>query len=274
MQKVIWIYWHQGWDSAPSLVKAVRESWERLNPSYSVVSLDFHSLVEFVNLKTFCDLEGSYLTIQEISNFVRLELLHLHGGIWVDATAWCSEPLETWLDSDKINDFFAFSNPGPDRLASNWFLATAGQSIVIKKLRAMYFDYFCNGSFKLQNSSLGKVIVNHFTDRWNRDISSTLKWHSWTSRNLLQVYPYFIFHYTFNNLVLSDTECADIWKNVPVLKSQPAHRLQVLTKQTDGLEKALAYISMNSTPIHKLDWRCDFTSEYWKEILRSLRNSI
>lgn len=82
MYKVIWIYWHQGWGSAPDLVKAVRESWGRLNPSHSVISLDFHSLDEYVNLQTFCDLEGSHLIVQEISNFVRLELLQLYGGIW------------------------------------------------------------------------------------------------------------------------------------------------------------------------------------------------
>lgn len=61
---------------------------------------------------------------QKLSNWIRINLLDRHGDVWTDATCLCMQPLDEWIHDEARSGFFAFSKPGPDRLMSNWFLAS------------------------------------------------------------------------------------------------------------------------------------------------------
>ncbi len=116
----IWIYWKQGWSNAPALVDQCRRSWIEKNPDWEVVELDETNLGEWIdNASIF---EHREMSVTHRSNLVRLHLLARHGGVWTDATVWCSSPLSAWLPDLLANGFFAFSRPGPDRLLATWFL--------------------------------------------------------------------------------------------------------------------------------------------------------
>ena len=40
LNKVVWLFWAQGWDNAPWIVKQVRESWEINNPTWDIKCLN------------------------------------------------------------------------------------------------------------------------------------------------------------------------------------------------------------------------------------------
>ena len=39
-EKIIWIYWHQGWGNAPEIIKICKKSWIKKNPEWDVRALD------------------------------------------------------------------------------------------------------------------------------------------------------------------------------------------------------------------------------------------
>ena len=47
--KIIWMYWHQGWDKAPTLVKQCKKSWLHYNPDYEIRFLDKKSILPYFN---------------------------------------------------------------------------------------------------------------------------------------------------------------------------------------------------------------------------------
>jgi mannosyltransferase OCH1-like enzyme len=269
--KKIWMYWHQGWDDAPLLVKQSQDSWCRLNPDYQVHTLDWHSLPGYIDLPERINLRRKDLTVQKIAAFARLALLSKYGGVWTDATVICARPLHTWLAAYHTDGFFAFRNPTRDRLMSNWFIAAEPGSILLQRLHERFVDFYVRNTFTNQNTALGNVLLRYFHQHWSLDLAQTPNWLSWFARKVLRVYPYFIFHYTFNKLILDDPECRALWEQARPFPAQPSHRLLGFAKLEDGLEKARTEIDAGLTPMYKLNWRLiDRSPAYWTAVMRLL----
>ena len=125
MPKVVWMYWEQGWDSAPAVVRECRRSWEHHNPDWEIRCLDGATASEYFDLeswvpgaagprwvwslrRTACNTYGRLrhrrlrlrmvgtrtLSVQGRSNILRIHLLARYGGVWADATLWCHRPLD------------------------------------------------------------------------------------------------------------------------------------------------------------------------------------
>lgn len=125
--KRIWLYWQQGWELAPAIPRACLTSWQQRNPEWEVISVDAHSLPNYVQLpkKHF----RHKASASAMSDIVRINLLYQHGGVWVDSTVWCHKPLDHWL----APSFFGFSVPTADRPIATWFLAAASDSYLVKR---------------------------------------------------------------------------------------------------------------------------------------------
>lgn len=263
----IWTYWHQGWENAPSIVERCLDSWIRLNPDYEVCALDRITLLERAGFPAGIDPARSDLTVQKLSALGRLALLSQYGGVWADATVMCTRPLSDWLPEYLEGEFFAFRSPGPDRMISNWFIAAESHSVILRRLYRAFSQYYADNRFSNQGTRLGNLLLDHFGRRWNRDPESSTRWHSWFSRRVLRVYPYFIFHYTFNKLILEDPECAEIWNSVPAFSAQEPHRVQFLERAENGIAAAKLAIDSPGIPMHKLNWRVEVGSEFWAAVL-------
>lgn len=125
--KKIWIFWAQGWTDAPSLVKLCRDSWVFHNPNYEVVLLSQDDISRYVALDY--SLEGKKLTPTNYSNILRLSLLSRYGGVWVDATTFCSAPLDRWMPFLMQSGFFAFEKP--KTTVADWILAAEANNPLI-----------------------------------------------------------------------------------------------------------------------------------------------
>jgi hypothetical protein len=114
-------------------------------------------------------------------------------------------------------------------------------------------------------------LLEKYSRRWNIDVKTSLKWHSWFARKVLRIYPYFIFHYTFNKLIQNDQECAKLWYNAKPFSADAPHCLQVFESAADGISKAKREIDDCKTPMYKLNWRFDISNSYWSLILPYLQ---
>lgn len=245
----IWMYWDQGWDSAPRPVRDCAASWRNKNPEFEVVLLSRDTLSQWVALpEQIADLLPT-LSVQLQTDVLRLLLLHQNGGIWADATTYCTVPLVDWLPDIPENGAFLFERPGPDRLYASWFIAARSGSRLIELWLAELTDCLLGLPNPSRPTGRRKLVQKILQGFWSGSVKATLNWWSPLVRTRLSVYPYFIVHYCFNRLALTNTEFQGLMPLVRCLPADPAHELQKqLSAQDTG-------ISLPDSPVHKLNWR-------------------
>jgi hypothetical protein len=111
--KILWIYWQQGWEHAPDLVKQCAESWRVNNPDYEIHWWDQSSVTDYISLPKKISRPRKNLTIQKISDLTRLDLLSKFGGVGTDASVFCVRPLSQWL-GEHYGSFFCIPKSGKD----------------------------------------------------------------------------------------------------------------------------------------------------------------
>lgn len=142
----LWLYWHQGWDNAPDVVKRCAATWRERNPTWRIHMLDGENVVGRIELPRVS--ERLQLTPMVRSEIIRIHLLEKYGGVWADATLWCARPLDEWVDSvTEASGFFAYDKPRPRRPTStrpnpprlpisSWFLTAREDSRIIVHWRS------------------------------------------------------------------------------------------------------------------------------------------
>jgi hypothetical protein len=135
--QTIWVYWAQGIESAPSVVRLCHEALLRYGGD-RVVTLTDADLAGFVSLPPDIGelLEGQRIAFR--ADLVRLELLSRYGGTWVDATILVNAGFADELaDLARPTGFFAYDK---DRTTiANWcMVASPNHYMVNLQLEAMY----------------------------------------------------------------------------------------------------------------------------------------
>ena len=270
--KTIWIFWYQGYYKAPELIKMCIHSWERFHPDYEIIVLDQHSLFDYIELPVEINVKREDITVQKISALCRLAILRKYGGIWADATVYCCTNIDEWLPENLNSHFFAFRNPGKDRMMSNWFMVSDTESKIIQTLYKEFAFFFADNSFSNQHTFFGRHVIKILSSLLNTSPENTLFWHSRLVTKILKVYPYFIFHYTFNKVVIEDKGCREEWDLTGEFNADIPHALQHIfhKKEENQIKQALAHIEKKLSPVYKLNWRDDMEHEYWKNVLSSL----
>lgn len=247
--RIIWVLWFQGFNEAPDLVRRCLRSWSVRNPEWEVILLNRQSISRYAD---FDPADYPCLGPSQQSDLLRLGLLARHGGVWADATTFCVQPLDTWLPAASRSGFFAFSNPGPDRLIASWFLCAEEANPLVEELLASLLKYFREN--KVNNA--GKRLLCTVLERLlGRDPSLAQWWFSVPVRRVLKMYPYFVLHYMFARILWEDPRVAEIWEATPKTSAAAPHRLQVhglLRPITPDLRDE---IDLRAVPIYKLTWK-------------------
>jgi len=140
LPRQIWMYWHDGWDDAPEIAKLCLQSWRQRNPDYEVHALDYASLGS-----VFDDppVHKGASKLSGFANRVRLRLLRIHGGIWADATNFCTRPVDDWIHERAAPaHFFAYVLPNAERPIATWFLAACPRAPMVvawERIVSLYF---------------------------------------------------------------------------------------------------------------------------------------
>jgi hypothetical protein len=251
----IWILWHQGLSEAPFIIRRCIDSWVKENPSWEVVILDKDNLAEYIVLDLSDD-KLVNLSLTKQSNLVRLQLLSEYGGVWADATTLCMRPLDDWIYDCYTSGFFAFYKPGRDRIVSTWFIACKEECPIVLKLRERYVSFFMKNDFN-NNGRFKQKIIKWLSKILNRSEKTTMYWFSPVVIKLLRVYPYFIFHYMFERLVSSDSECQIIWNKTKKISADGPHKIQKVGLFSPVNKNIINEINEKLTPIYKLTWKYD-----------------
>ena len=107
--RIIWQYWGQGInsESLPETVKICFNSVDHYQKDYQIIRLDDNSIREYLDLPEFVwekrkDKKFKYAFF---SDLLRLALLDVYGGIWMDATILLTDSIPENIES---LDFFLF----------------------------------------------------------------------------------------------------------------------------------------------------------------------
>ena len=148
MNKIIWMYWHQGFDDAPKVIGPCVQQWKNLHPDWEINLLDQNNVYEFIEPLTIKQKILEKMSLAHRSDLIRTQLLIKHGGVWVDSTCFPLMKLDNWLPKNMQAGFFFFYRPGRDRIISNWFIASEKDNMVLKTLYDELITYWNNHNFK------------------------------------------------------------------------------------------------------------------------------
>ena len=130
--KTIWTYWDD--PNVPLLTRKCIDNWKRMCPGYEVKLLN----------KTDVPDEYKDLTPQRQSDWLRIERLKTHGGIWLDASIILTESLD-WVQGNGEALLFYQKGMTSDQnfpMYESWFMASIPNG---KFITALFneFDFAC-----------------------------------------------------------------------------------------------------------------------------------
>ena len=223
-QKVIWQYWGQGMDnvSLPGIVQICFDSVDRNKGAYRVIRLTDKTVSEYIDL-------------------LRIALLSVYGGVWLDATILLTGPLP---DTYGKYDFFMFQRSDEEKNKRYW-----------EGVYAYYFGWRTDFKVKVLNSIIfgrkDSVVISSLKD---------LLLYFWETQD--SVPDYFFFQILFNELVtkrLSDRNC-------PVINDCIPHIIQ--TKINGKYDDISFDETLKLTNIHKMAYFDDAGIMRLKMILK------
>ncbi len=253
--KKIWMVWFQGTDNPPSLVKETVQSWKKLNPEWEVLFLDNTTLPQYIDVEKY--LNDPNIPPQALSDIVRIMLLEKHGGVWADASVFCSKPLDEWVYDYAPDGFFAFEKPRHDKLLSSWFLVASKDNPIVQKWYKATTRFWDRGSVMPRLMSKIYQKGMHLFLKYNIVVPLIKKGMHLMKR--IGFFPYFWFHYLFDELYEKDRDVARIWDNVPKLAADGPHTIIFYGLEQTPNPTIEMFIKNNYTPVHKLSWRTDIS---------------
>lgn len=218
LNRTIWIYWKQGLDSAPKIVRKCYKSICSNKPDdFSIVLLTDENLNSYVQLPDYiwAKYNQGYITVTHLSDIIRLELLSMYGGCWIDATVFCSSTIPRYMMSGDMF-FFKLASVmcNPVLKLSSWWIYAEQSNRMIHLTRQMLYEY-------------------------------------WKKEN--EIRSYFLLHIMMSKIIDEDPLSRGIFYNIPYFNSGNAHVLQgKLGVEYDRNEWE---IIQNISPVHKLTYK-------------------
>lgn len=115
--KIIWQYWAQGYENPPEIVQLCLNSVERFAGDYILIRVSDQNLAEYISLPDWILSKRSKMTTAHFSDIIRVALLSVYGGIWIDATVYMSGPIPDQL---RELEFFVFQRDPNENNKEYW----------------------------------------------------------------------------------------------------------------------------------------------------------
>ena len=170
----IWIFWYQGWESAPQIVKDCRCTTEKYidNEKYNVHYLTKDNYTSFVRFpKWIMDkVSAGTIDLTKFSDLLRATLLYGFGGIWMDATIFLTEQLD-----ETISDWRYFTikrlptHPMYNISRHQWsgfFMTTStNRTLFYKELVILQMEYWRRQNYAMEylliDYQMALILRNH-----------------------------------------------------------------------------------------------------------------
>ena len=172
----VWICWFQGMENAPALVQKCYESVKKNLTDREVILITSDNMEQYVTFPDYIieKWKSGVITHTHLTDLLRLELLFKYGGMWLDATVFCSEERdnipEYFFDSDLF--FYQSLKPGRDGDAfyiSSWLISAKSNNKMLMATRELCYEYW-----KKNNSmddyfllhAFFSIVLDYYPEDW------------------------------------------------------------------------------------------------------------
>lgn len=231
----VWVCWFQGMDNAPELVQQCYKSLQNNLTDREIVLITEENMFQYVSFPDYIvkKWRSGVITHTHMTDLLRIELLIKHGGMWVDATVFCSGKGENipkyYFNSDLF--FYQTLKPGRDGHSSyfsSWLISSKSNNKILSAVQYLLYEYW----------------------KENKDIVD-----------------YFLLH-DFMAIVLDRYE--NEWKRVIPVDNAMPHVL--LLRLFDNYDEEIWTAIKMQTPFHKLSYKFEddkmkLKNTYYSEIL-------
>lgn len=242
----------------PELVQKCHQSWIAHNPDWEFNFLDENNIHDLIDVDTIFNDRNAKIYRVSQSEIIRINLLQKYGGVWVDATCFCQQPLDNWLFDYLSSGFFAFRRPGIDRMLSSWFLAAHQNNQLV--------DVYCKAvnQFWPSNKDIQLWVDRPIIHRLilKSKLHGYLKrrptlWYHPIFVKGLKIYPYFWFFYLFEKLYNENQIVREIWEQTNKLSADIPHKIQHFGLFKPISESIKKDIDQQVDPLYKLTFKFD-----------------
>lgn len=202
-KKIIWQYWGQGIRNSPEIVKTCFASVDNFKGQYEVIRLDDNNIANYLELPDFIYNKKSsnpHFKHAFFSDLIRLALLDVYGGVWLDATVL----LTNKISSDLLElDYFMFQRDDAVKDKAKW-----------KEYDIAYFNWIPDHKVNVLNSIIiskeNNMVIHTLLD---------LLINFWKTQD--KVPHYFFFQIMYNEVMnvssLRDEKCKVLDDTIPHL---------------------------------------------------------
>lgn len=117
---LIWVFWWQGIESAPDIIRRCVQSICANSENYAVEIIDANNYSDFVDIPSHIldKLNSGNISLTHFADYYRMAILAAHGGLWIDASLFVNKPIKNNIFDQPV---FTVRNPGMDPTnVSNW----------------------------------------------------------------------------------------------------------------------------------------------------------
>lgn len=142
----IWIMWWQGAENMPSIVRACVNRIKKLNNNHRVIVITKYNYKDYIKLEAeiLKKLYRGKISITHLSDIIRVNLLYIYGGVWIDATIF---EVDSLPDSLFTKDFFTiktgnYTNDPSHGLWTTFFMESHRHNELMGRL-VQGFNIYC-----------------------------------------------------------------------------------------------------------------------------------
>jgi len=170
----IFTCWLQGEENAPELVKVCFNSMRKCFKNKELVVITEKNLDQYTNFPAHIldKWKKGIITNTHFSDLLRAELLAKHGGVWIDATVFCTGNIDKYINKDT--DLFVFKNEhrGKNSIClSSWFIYAKPNNPIIVNTRDILYKYWEKNNSLVEYflfHIIFTICVKHFKEEWER----------------------------------------------------------------------------------------------------------
>lgn len=175
-KNTIWTCWMEGIDKAPVIVKSCIESLKINMSDYKVIIIDENNYTDYVDIPSVIidKYTSGVINKAHFSDVLRIQLLTLYGGWWIDSTVLCTDNRLVKYTENSGTDLFMFQNIMKNDIipVSNWLIYSKRDNVIIKHVRDMLFDYWLSKKRIVDNylimHLLFEIAIEDYPDEWKK----------------------------------------------------------------------------------------------------------
>lgn len=150
---IIWIFWWQGQYKMPSIVRCCINSIKKNSPKDTrIILITKFNIIKLTTLPhfIFSKVKLHQISLTHLSDILRFNLLYNYGGLWVDATVYCT----SLIDNNVFGHIYTcggYNNKYHQFISSKWtgFLIGGTQHELLFNYMNSFFKLYWEHNHKL-----------------------------------------------------------------------------------------------------------------------------